>query len=364
MKTAFVWDECYFWHDAGIGALYVPPGGLAEISGSAESPDSKRRVKNLMDRTGLADELERIKPNMATEAQLEYYHTKAHIENVKELSKVGAEAGPFVNVGRGSYEIAAMSAGGAIAGVDAVVKGKAKNAYALTRPPGHHALADTGMGYCIFNNIVIGAEYARKELGLERIMILDWDVHPGNGTEAAFYSDPNVLFVSLHQEKILLPDGCTAEHMGEGAGKGYNINIPLPAGTGNAGYLYALEQIVKPAADNFKPQLILVSAGQDASILDILGRMMVTVEGYKAMTKFVMDLAATHCEGKLVILHEGGYSPEYVPFCTHGIIQTLSGSKIDAEDPFLGPFIGTPYNVLLPDQKARVDAIKELRKSS
>ncbi|MCL2382217.1 MAG: class II histone deacetylase [Treponema sp.] len=362
-KTAFICDESYFWHDTGSAALALPPGGYIQPDGSAESPESKRRFKNLLERSGVYDKLHLIKPYPATEKQLKYFHTSAHIDRVKHLSKSGGgDCGVLAVVGNGSYEIAALAAGGAIAAVEAVVKGTCDNAYALTRPPGHHAEADRGMGYCIFNNAAIAALYARKELGLERVMVIDWDVHHGNGTEDAFYKDPNVLFVSLHQENYFPVGRGEIGQIGEGAGKGTTLNIPLPAGTGDAGYMYALEEAVKPVADRFKPQLIIISAGQDANIFDPLARMMVTVEGYRRMTKFMRQLAEAHCGGKLVALHEGGYSTSYVPFCSHAVVEEMSGIETDVGDPFHILFSGTTYNTLSDYQKARVDEVKAMHK--
>ncbi|MCL2377315.1 MAG: hypothetical protein FWC76_07990, partial [Defluviitaleaceae bacterium] len=203
-KTAFIWDESYFWHNAGGGALFEPAGGYIQENGSVESPESKRRVKNLLEKSGLIDHLVKVRPVPATEAQLQYFHTKRHVENVKQLSQIGGgDCGDSAIVGPGSYEIAALSAGGAIQAVKTVVESDTINtAYALTRPPGHHAETNRGMGFCIFNNIVIAAKYAQKELGIKKIAILDWDAHHGNGTEDAFYEDDSVLFISIHQDNL------------------------------------------------------------------------------------------------------------------------------------------------------------------
>ena len=362
-RTAFICDESYFWHDAGSAALVLPPGGYIQPDGSAESPESKRRFKNLMERSGLYDKLTLIKPKPATEEQLKYFHTERHIENVKKLSAGGGgDCGVLANVGKGSYEIAVLAVGGAITAVEAVVSGKCDNVYALIRPPGHHALPDMGMGYCIFNNAVIAAMYAKKELGIERIMIFDWDVHHGNGTEDAFYKDSSVLFISTHQESYFPPGRGEIGQTGEGEGEGYTINIPLPAASGDACYLYAVEQIIKPACDKFKPQLIIISAGQDANIFDPSARMMMSADGYKKMTKLIRDIAETHSGGKLVVLHEGGYSTPYVPFCSHAVVEEMSGFDSDVEDPFLPVFGTTPYNVLAPHQQARVDEIRKAHK--
>ncbi|SDI98729.1 class II histone deacetylase [Alteribacillus bidgolensis] len=359
IKTGFLCDESYFWHDTGNGALFLPPGGWIEADEHGESPKSKRRVKNLLERSGFIHELRVMTPRAATREEIELNHIPAYVDKVKQLSDTtGGDAGELAIVGRGSYEIALLSAGGAITSVDAVMDGKVQNVYALTRPPGHHAEKEKGIGFCLFNNAAVAARYAQEKYRLKRIMILDWDVHHGNGTESAFYYDPNVMFVSIHQEFNFPPDRGAAEDIGEKAGKGYNVNIPLPAGTGNAGYLYALEQAVGPIADQFKPELVIVSAGQDASVFDPLGQMIVTAEGYGKMTSVVMDIAERHCEGRLVVCHEGGYSPAYVPFCTLRIIESLSGlqSKVK-EDPFYEAIKGLPSNVLAEHQ---IEAVKQV----
>lgn len=359
-KTAFICDESYFWHNAGGGALFEPAGEFVEEYGSIESPQSKRRIKNLLEKSGLFDELVKIKPLSVTEEQLQYFHTKRHIENVKQLSETGGgDCGDCAIVGRGSYEIAKLSAGGAVQAVRSVVQNpETSTAYALTRPPGHHAGADQGAGFCIFNNVVIAAKYAQKELGIEKIVILDWDAHHGNGTEDAFYDDDTVLFISLHQEGYDPIDRGNIEDIGSGKGKGFNINIPLQAGCGDAVYKYAFEQIVIPAIDNFEPELILVSAGQDGNFFDPLARMMLSSQGYRYMAKAVKKLADKHAKGRMVCLHEGGYCPTYVPFCTHAIIEELSGVSTRVQDPFIPSMLGTTYNTLLPHQKDRIDKIK------
>jgi len=360
-KTAFICDESYFWHNAGESTLFEPAGGYLQASGSAESPESKRRFKNLLERSGLMDELIQIKPNMATEEQLEYFHTKCHIENVQFLSDGhGGDCGDSAIVGRGSYEIAKLAVGGAIEAVKAVVENpEIANAYALTRPPGHHAEADQGIGYCIFNNVVIAAKYAQKHLGIRKILILDWDAHHGNGTEDAFYDDDSVFFISLHQDNLEPIGRGQKGHIGTDNGRGFTLNIPLPAASGDAAYQYAFEQIVIPAVEKFQPELILVSAGQDASIFDPLARMMVSAEGYRQMTELTKKLAQTYANGRLVCLHEGGYSAEYVPFCSHAIVEELSEVRTDVKDPFIYAMAGTGYDKLLPHQQAQIDDIRD-----
>ena len=359
-QTAFIWDESYFLHNAGDGALFEPVGGYVDANGSVESPASKKRVVDLMRKSELLDELVLVKPVAATDEQLEYFHTKRHVNNVRELSKTGGhDCGDSAIVGKGSYEIAKLSAGGAITATRSVVQGDVKNAYVLTRPPGHHAEADGGMGFCIFNNVVIAAEYAKRELGVKRILILDWDAHHGNGTEDAFYEDDSVLFISIHQDNLEPIGRGRIVDTGRGKGTGYTINIPLHPASGDAVYQYTFEQIITPAVTKFQPELIFISAGQDASIFDPLARMMLSADGYRYMATKMLELADTFANGRLVCLHEGGYSAEYVPFCTHAIIEAISGITTDVIDPFIYALAGTGYDKMMEHQKARVDEIKK-----
>ncbi|MEF3327502.1 class II histone deacetylase [Oceanobacillus oncorhynchi] len=360
-KTGFIVHESYFWHDTGNGALSLPPGGWIEADEHGESPKSKRRIKNLLERSEFIEELQTIKPKEATREEVEKIHDPSYVEKVKQLSNAdGGDAGLAALVGRDSYEIALLSAGGTMTGVDAVMNGDVQNVYTLTRPPGHHAEKDQGMGFCLFNNVAIAANYAREKYGLKRIMVLDWDVHHGNGTENIFYEDSEILFISLHQELNFPPNRGFAEHTGSGDGEGYNVNIPLPAGTGNAGYKYALEKLVTPIAKEFKPELIIVSAGQDANVFDPLARMMVTAEGYGEIASLVKEMAGNLCSGRLVVSHEGGYSAAYVPFCTLRIIESLTGlkSKVTA-DPYQEVIETLPTNILKKNQKEAVDEIVE-----
>jgi acetoin utilization deacetylase AcuC-like enzyme len=261
-------------------------------------------------------------------------------------------------VGHGSYEIATLSAGCAITAVDVVVRGTAKNAYALTRPPGHHAMHDEGMGYCIFNNIVIAVKYAREILGVKKILVVDWDAHHGNGTEDTFISDSDVLFISLHQDGLDPIGRGLVSDCGKGVGEGFTINIPLPAGSGDATYKYAFEQIVMPHAQRFNPELVMVSAGQDGNIFDPLARMMLSVAGYRYMTRELMKLT----NGRVVCIHEGGYCPAYVPICTHGIIEELSRKETDVGDPFIYAMAGTGYDKLLPYHETTILGIARMKK--
>src|SRR5207302_9013272 len=211
---------------------------------------------------------------------------------IKKMSaESGGEAGGERAVGRGSYEIALLSAGGCITAVDAVLDGKVDNAYALVRPPGHHAEKYQGRGFCIFGNTALAAMHARRARGLARVAIVDWDVHHGNGTEHAFYSDPTVLTISIHQDNNYPPASGAITATGEGDGRGYNINAPLPPGSGVGAYLATFDRVVAPALRAFRPELILIASGLDASAMDPLASMMMTSDGYRKLTQIVLSVA-------------------------------------------------------------------------
>lgn len=207
------------------------------------------------------------------------------------------------------------------------------NAYALSRPPGHHCLPDFPNGFCLLANIAIAVEAAMAEGLVRRVAVLDWDVHHGNGTEAIYYDRDDVLTLSIHQERNYPLDTGAAEDRGRGQGLGYNMNIPLPPGAGHATYLEAMERLVLPAIRKYEPDIIVIACGFDAALVDPLARMMASAETFRAMTEQVQSLADEICGGRLVMAHEGGYSEAYVPFCGHAVLQQMSGSAITAEDP-------------------------------
>ncbi|HJU46605.1 MAG TPA: class II histone deacetylase, partial [Gaiellaceae bacterium] len=276
-RTALVWHELMMWHDTGSGAAELPAGGWLEPHTHAESPATKRRLKNLLDACGLTAQLDVITPRPATEAQIERVHERAYVQRIRELSAGrGGDAGGETPFGAGSYEIALLAAGGTIAAFETVLSGRAANAYALVRPPGHHALPGEGMGFCIFANVAVAIRHVRAEHGVERVAVVDWDVHHGNGTQAVFEDDPAVLAVSLHQDGLYPAGSGALGENGRGAGAGATLNVPLPAGSGRGAYVAAFEQVVVPALERFRPQLIVVASGFDAAALDPLGRMLLT----------------------------------------------------------------------------------------
>ena len=267
----------------------------------------------------------------------------------------GGEAGEFTPFGPGSFDIALLAAGGVIRAVEVVVTGEVANAYALVRPPGHHAEPDRGRGYCIFGNIAVAIMFARAKLGVKRVAVVDWDVHHGNGTQEAFYEDPDVLTISIHQDNLYPPNSGDVGENGVGRGVGYNLNIPMPPGSGGGAYIAAFERLIVPALLKFKPELIVVASGLDAAGTDPLGRMMLHTEHYRRLTRLILEVAADVCAGRLVLSHEGGYSAVYVPFCGLAIMEELSGIRTQIVDPFLELAKGWGYQELQPHQAAAID---------
>ena len=337
MSTGFYWDERCFWHAGGNYALTFPLGGLVQplaAGGLPESPETKRRLRNLMSVTGITEDLAMRSAEMCPRADLERVHPAQYLDKFKEMSDAGGgELGLRTPFAKGGSEIATLSAGLARQALLDVLAGELDNAYALSRPPGHHCLPDWPNGFCLMANIAIAIEAAKAQGLAGRVAVLDWDVHHGNGTEHIFYGRDDVLTISIHQEHNYPLDTGDVSARGVGAGLGFNMNIPLPPGVGHVGYLETMERIVLPALDRYKPDVIIVASGFDAGIYDPIAQMMCTAETFGAMTEQVKDAAERLCDGKLLMVHEGGYSEVYVPFCGHRVLEVLSGSSRTAPDP-------------------------------
>lgn len=355
VSTGFVWHEIYMWHDTGTHAGVMPPGGPVQPYEHAENAETKRRIRNLLEVSGLLDKLVPVAASEATEQQLLRVHTLEYLDRLSTMSaETGGDAGGFTPFGKDSYQIARLSAGGVIAAVDAVLDARVSNAYALVRPPGHHALADTGMGFCLLCNGAIAGLHALEDRGLERIAFVDWDVHHGNGTQAAFWEDPRALTISLHQDNCFPPNSGPVEANGAGPGEGFNINIPLPPGSGVGAYEAAFDRVVVPALKAYQPELIMVPCGFDAGAHDPLGRMQMHSGGYRTLTQKIMAAAQELCGGRIVMCHEGGYNPSTVPFFALAVIETLAGEQTGIEDPFLELMAGLGGQELQPHQEEAI----------
>jgi len=361
-RTGYVWHEHYTWHDTGTHAGLLPAGGFVQPFSNFEAPESKSRFAGLVEVSGLIDDLVTVAARRASEEDILRVHTREHLERIKAASaNAGGDAGdgesPF---GRGSYEIALLAAGGTIAATEAVLTGQADNAYALVRPPGHHAVRDRGMGYCIFANIAVAIEWARANHGIRRVAVVDYDVHHGNGTQTIYETDPDVLTISIHQDGLFPADSGGLDETGVGPGVGTALNIPLPAGCGNGAYLHAVQRVVLPALRAFRPELILVASGFDAGACDPLGRMTVTATGFASIANQLVAAAEELCQGRLVMSHEGGYSPVYVPFCGLAVLEALSGRTTGVGDPFAHIWENSPQHSLTPWQNEILIAAGQL----
>ncbi len=337
-SVGLVFDDRYLAHDTGLSLIedrtpYPFPKPVAHPS----SPELVGRAKQLIDLAGISDRMRRIEPWEADDEALLRFHTRDYLDRLGELDKTGGDTGSGAPMGIGGLRIARLSAGGVMAAANAVLNGTVQQCYALVRPPGHHAMADRGMGFCVLNNVVVAAQYARAAHGVRKIAIVDWDVHHGNGTQSAFYADPDVLFVSLHQDSLYPKGWGHVDQIGEGPGTGATVNVPLPAGSGNATYRAVFEQIVVPIVEAFEPELIVVSAGQDASVADPLARMTLTTSAFRFMAATMRDLAGRCCQGRMVVAQEGGYAPAYAPYCSASIAETLTGPG-EGPLPLLEPY--------------------------
>jgi acetoin utilization deacetylase AcuC-like enzyme len=295
--TGLLYDEVYLRH-------------LAGNSGHPERPERLVFIRDALQKAGLLQTLYPIHPRRVTQEELELVHKPSYISLVRrELSNLQGFAELSTGdtlVSPGSLEAAEFAAGGVLNTVDAVMQGKVKNAFAAVRPPGHHATPTRGMGFCIFNNVAIAARYAQKKYGVRRVLIVDWDYHHGNGTQESFYQDGSVFYFSTHHYGAYPGTGSAAE-TGSGNGAGKILNVPLPPGATDAQILEAFQTKLVPAARNFKPDLILISAGFDGMRRDLLGAFDVTPAGFAAITRIVVQLATELCQGRLVSVLEGGY---------------------------------------------------------
>jgi acetoin utilization deacetylase AcuC-like enzyme len=350
-RTGFVWDERYPRHrtDEGLGP-WVDPGP------AFETPAGKSRIRDLLARAGVLDALVALRPTPLTRDDALRFHTAGYLDSLEQLSAAdGGNAGEETWFGPGSYEIALLSAGGTYAALRAVVAGEVDNAYALVRPPGHHAERDRGRGYCLLANVALAVLKARDELGVGRVAVVDLDVHHGNGTEQAFYGDPDTLVVSVHQDRLYPRDTGLVEHVGAGAGRGATVNLPLPAGSGRGAYLAAFDRVVEPALRRFGPELVMVSSGFDAGGLDPLGRMMLSAATFAELTRRLRLAAAELCGGRLVLSHEGGYSELHAPFCGLRVLEELAGVASGVEDPFA--YLDDYGQELADHQRAVVESV-------
>lgn len=302
------------------------------MPGHPEHAGRLHRIRHVMEENGLTERLVRIPTVPVTREQLGRVHTDAYIDHVHEMSYREGYLDPDTYVRDGSWEAALHAAGGLVALVGEVLAGRLDNGFALVRPPGHHAEAHRGMGFCLFNNVAIAARAAQAEWNVGRVLIVDWDVHHGNGTQQIFYEDPSVMYFSTHQYPYY-PGTGAREERGAGPGEGTTVNVPFPGGVGDEDYLLAFKRLLVPLAKRFRPDLVLVSAGFDPHWRDPLAAMEVTLTGFARMAEVLLGLAEEVCRGRIVFVLEGGYDLDALAYGVANTLFLLSGQKERVADP-------------------------------
>jgi acetoin utilization deacetylase AcuC-like enzyme len=294
-KTGLVYDPAYLEHDMGAG--------------HPESPERLRAIMRQLERSGTASRVRRIEPRKAEDEWVTEIHSPSYVAALSKHRPLSGRVAldPDTSMSAGSLPAAYLAAGGALAAVDAIMRGEVEHAFCAVRPPGHHAESGRAMGFCLFNNVAIAARYVQKKHGLSRVLIVDWDVHHGNGTQHSFEEDASILFFSTHQYPHYPGTGRETER-GAGAGEGFTINVPMEAGEGDEAYHAIFMNVLLPAADVFKPEFVIISAGFDAHRDDPLANMGLTEAGYADLTGLVAGIARRHAEGRLLSSLEGGYN--------------------------------------------------------
>jgi len=317
-RTGYVYDDRYLLHDPG--------------SWHPERPDRLKAIQASLKDSGILELLIHLKPYPAPLAWVERLHDPDYIRRFQEACQRGQEIFEVQDCGISpeSYEIALLAAGGVMAAADAIMGDKADNAFCAVRPPGHHAERNRALGFCFFNNVALGAVYLLENFGLERVAIVDWDVHHGNGTQHLFEADPRVFYLSLHEDpQYCYPGTGYRREEGKGPGKGFTLNLPFPPHSGDEEYLEALRNEGLPRLRQFAPQFVMISAGFDAHAKDPLAQMHLTRSGYREMTRLVLDLAQESAGGRLITVLEGGYNLEVLEECVEDHLRILLDIPLD-----------------------------------
>jgi acetoin utilization deacetylase AcuC-like enzyme len=326
-----------------VGYVYDPLCLEHEYAGHPERPDRLRAIMSHMESRGLLTRMSKIAPRDATEDELALVHDPVLVERLSELRPgarpIWLDADTYVSAR--SYEAALRAAGGVLAAVDEVMEGAADSAFCFVRPPGHHATPTQAMGFCLFNNVAVAAVHLLERRGLERVAIIDFDVHHGNGTQDIFYGDGRVLYFSTHQFPHY-PGTGRVEEAGEGAGGGKIINVPMQGGSGDAEAMRAYAEVCAPAVRRFEPQFVLVSAGFDAHFADPLAHLMFSSRGYYEIATLLKELADELCDGRIVYALEGGYDLDAISWSAGSCVRTLVEESFAADPLGSGPGVKGP----------------------
>jgi acetoin utilization deacetylase AcuC-like enzyme len=305
----YLLDDHYLLHNPGLQ--------------HPESPQRLRAIRQMLETSGANDYFQRIAPREATIDELELIHNPAHVQRIEQASRTApSHLDLDTSVSEHSYQTALLAAGGVLQCVDSICSGELRRVFAFIRPPGHHAGRERASGFCLFNNVALAAAYGRAEHKLERVAIVDMDVHHGNGTQSCFYSNPNVLYISSHQYPFYPGSGSFGE-VGRGDGRGYTVNLPLPEGSGDSIFALIYAKIVSAVLDQYEPQLILVSAGFDGHFRDPLGGLTLTHAGYASAAGSLMLAADRVCGGKICFILEGGYHLQALKECSRAILTEM-----------------------------------------
>ncbi len=318
VKTGIVRDERYLRHETG---RFHP-----------ESPQRLEAIYEMLDSSDMRGKFVDIKPRYAEEDEISVVHSQSYIERVASTSgKERTFLDPDTETSPESFQIAKLAVGGLLNAIDRVVKGDVNNAFALIRPPGHHAERGRAAGFCIFNNVAVGALHALRNHGMRKILVVDWDLHHGNGTQNTFYEDPKVLYFSTHQSPFY-PGSGSVNEIGRGSGLGYTINVPLRRGPGDAEYLRIFRKILEPVAIEYNPDLVMLSAGFDIYYNDPLGGMRVTPAGFRTLVRVLLNIADTCSKGRFVVTLEGGYDIQGLRDSVKAVLLEMKGESHQTDE--------------------------------
>ncbi|KNA25978.1 hypothetical protein SOVF_001560 [Spinacia oleracea] len=359
-KIDVFWEEGMLKHDMGRGVFDTgeDPGFIDVLEKHPENGDRIRNMLSILKRGPISPYISWHQGRPASISELLSFHSPEYIQELEEADKAGGKmicSATFLNPG--SWEAALLAAGTTLSAMKYILDGHGNIVYALVRPPGHHAQPTHGDGYCFLNNAGLAIQLALGS-GRTKVAVIDIDVHYGNGTAEGFYNSNEVLTISLHMNHGSWgpshPQSGSIDELGEGEGLGYNINIPLPNGTGDHGYMYAVEELIVPAVQNFEPDMIILIAGQDSSAFDPNGRQCLSMDGYRAIGRIVGDLAKTHCNGQLLIVQEGGYHVTYSAYCLHATLEGVLNLQ--------SPLLSDPLDHYPEDEELTEKVVDSMKK--